>query len=270
MIKAAGAGMVMLVGVQSNQFPRALDIARPLARAGHPGRRSAASTSRACCRCSTATIADLDRAKAIGALAVRRRGGRPARRGAARRGGRHAQAALQLHERSAGHRGHADPADGGRARAAHRRRHRPASMPAAAARTSARSAPSSTCRAANRAGARPTTSSRSCGSTIAQGSAQLLHHRRQFRPQQGLGGDPRSADPAARRWRSSIISFIIQVDTLCHKLPNFIEKCARAGVQARVHRAGEHQPGQSAGRQEAAEQDHRISQDAARLEEGAA
>src|SRR5205085_2872425 len=30
MIEAAGSGMVMLVGVQSNQFPRALDIARPL------------------------------------------------------------------------------------------------------------------------------------------------------------------------------------------------------------------------------------------------
>ena len=27
------------------------------------------------------------------------------------------------------------------------------------------------------------------------------------------------------------ISFIIQVDTLCHKTPNFIEKCARAGVK---------------------------------------
>jgi hypothetical protein len=30
MIETAGAGMVMLVGVQSNQFPRALDLARPL------------------------------------------------------------------------------------------------------------------------------------------------------------------------------------------------------------------------------------------------
>jgi radical SAM superfamily enzyme YgiQ (UPF0313 family) len=30
MIEAAGRGMVMLVGVQSNQFPRALDLARPL------------------------------------------------------------------------------------------------------------------------------------------------------------------------------------------------------------------------------------------------
>src|SRR4029077_16829704 len=26
-------------------------------------------------------------------------------------------------------------------------------------------------------------------------------------------------------------SFIIQVDTLCHKLPSFIAKCARAGVK---------------------------------------
>ena len=30
MIEKAGSGMVMLVGVQSNQFPRALDLARPL------------------------------------------------------------------------------------------------------------------------------------------------------------------------------------------------------------------------------------------------
>ncbi len=35
-IRAAGGGMVMLIGVQSNQFPRALDIARPLRAAGIP------------------------------------------------------------------------------------------------------------------------------------------------------------------------------------------------------------------------------------------
>src|SRR5688572_30574429 len=34
LIKSAGAGMVMLVGVQSNQFPRSLDIARPLREKG--------------------------------------------------------------------------------------------------------------------------------------------------------------------------------------------------------------------------------------------
>ena len=36
MIEAAGSGMVMLVGVQSNQFPRALDLARPLIARGIP------------------------------------------------------------------------------------------------------------------------------------------------------------------------------------------------------------------------------------------
>jgi hypothetical protein len=36
MIEEAGAGMVMLVGVQSNQFPRALDIAAPLRARGIP------------------------------------------------------------------------------------------------------------------------------------------------------------------------------------------------------------------------------------------
>ncbi len=30
LIEKAGAGMVMMVGVQSNQFPRALDLAKPL------------------------------------------------------------------------------------------------------------------------------------------------------------------------------------------------------------------------------------------------
>ena len=50
----------------------------------------------------------------------------------------------------------------------------------------------------------------------------------------------------------------IQVDTLCHRVPNFIDKAVRAGVNARLRRAGEHQPGQSARRQQEAEQDHRI------------
>ena len=36
LVKGADAGMVMLIGVQSNQTPRALDIARPLRAAGIP------------------------------------------------------------------------------------------------------------------------------------------------------------------------------------------------------------------------------------------
>ena len=46
-INAADAGMVMLVGVQSNQFPRSLDMARPLREARRAGRVSAGSTCRA-------------------------------------------------------------------------------------------------------------------------------------------------------------------------------------------------------------------------------
>ena len=36
---------------------------------------------------------------------------------------------------------------------------------------------------------------------------------------------------ALREGEGMPFSFIIQVDTLCHRLPNFIEKCARAGVK---------------------------------------
>ena len=62
------------------------------------------------------------------------------------------------------------------------------------------------------------------------------------------------------------LSLLIQVDTLCHKIPNFIEKAKRAGVGKGLHRIREHQPRQSDGREETAEQDHRVSQDAPRLE----
>ena len=62
------------------------------------------------------------------------------------------------------------------------------------------------------------------------------------------------------------VTLVIQVDTLCHKIPNFIEKAARAGV-TRVFIGLENiNPANLLGRQEAAEQDHRIPQDAARLE----
>ena len=55
------------------------------------------------------------------------------------------------------------------------------------------------------------------------------------------------------------MGFTIQVDTLCHKIPNFIDKAGRAGRAARVHRPGEHQSGQPARGEEAAEHDHRVS-----------
>ena len=54
------------------------------------------------------------------------------------------------------------------------------------------------------------------------------------------------------------IGFIIQVDTLCHKLPNFVAKCALAGVRRVFIGLEKHQSGQSARRQEAVKQDYRI------------
>ena len=54
------------------------------------------------------------------------------------------------------------------------------------------------------------------------------------------------------------IGFTIQVDTLCHKIPNFIEKAAQRGRPPGVHWTGEHQPGQSHRCQETSEQDHRL------------
>ena len=102
-------------------------------------------------------------------------------------------------------------------------------MPAAAARSSAASAPSSTCRAANRATARRRCRGGSSAPNCGAGHHALLHHRRQFRPQQELGGDLRPADRAARGGGAQDQALIIQVDTLCHRIPNFIEKAARAG-----------------------------------------
>ena len=63
----------------------------------------------------------------------------------------------------------------------------------------------------------------------APGHPQVLHHRRQFRPQQGMGIAIRPHDPIARK-EGFTIKLVIQVDTLCHRIPNFIEKAARAGV----------------------------------------
>ena len=62
------------------------------------------------------------------------------------------------------------------------------------------------------------------------GHRPVLHHRRQFRPQQRLGDPARPGDRAAGA-RASTVGFTIQVDTLCHKIPNFIEKATKAGAR---------------------------------------
>ena len=121
MIEEAGAGMVMLAGVQSNQFPRALDMRGRCARAASRS-ASAASTSPACCRCSAASmpISTAPGPWACRCSRARRKAGSnwccatPPRARSSR---------STITWRSAGYRGHADPAAAGRARAAHHRRH---------------------------------------------------------------------------------------------------------------------------------------------------
>ena len=62
------------------------------------------------------------------------------------------------------------------------------------------------------------------------------------------------------------LGLMIQVDTLCHKIPNFIEKAKRAGVNKVFIGLENINPDNLSDGKEAAEQDHRVSQDAARLE----
>ena len=197
-IEAADAGMVMLVGVQSNQFPRALDIASHFAQARHPGRdrrlprlrdarharRDAIPRVQASIDLGVSVFAGEAEGRLEAVLQRRVRGS--------------AAAALQLHGRSAGHlEGAAAAVPAGRSRSSVTGRAPRASTPGAAARINARSAPSSTCRAASRAAAAPTISSGHSRQRGA-GDPQLLHHRRQFRAQQGLGIDPRPHHRLAR------------------------------------------------------------------------
>jgi len=65
MIEKAGSGMVMLVGVQSNQFPRALDIAKPLRERGIPVAVGGFHVSGTMSMLG-GVDRDLDRAKAMG------------------------------------------------------------------------------------------------------------------------------------------------------------------------------------------------------------
>ena len=104
-----------------------------------------------------------------------------------------------------------------------------ASTWAAAARSSARSAPSSTCRAARAASAPPTTSRRSCARTYKQGITSFF-----------ITDDNMARNKLWEQFFDRLIelkenegiavSLIIQVDTQCHRIPNFIHKARWAGV----------------------------------------
>ena len=127
----------------------------------------------------------------------------------------------------------------------------------------------------------------------------VLHHHQRAGPQEPLplarrsrdrssarttrrassaSSSPTTISPATSDWETLFdrlielrdgecpkIGFTIQVDTLCHKIPNFIEKAAQAGVRRVFIGLENINPGQSDRRQEAPEQDHRIPPDAAEM-----
>ena len=261
-IRAAGAGMVGLIGVQSNQFPRALDLARRVPRP-RPYRRHG--------RLPLVRL-HLDAAEAARGTAgsarprrssVRRRGRRPHGRGAARRRRRQRQADLQLSQRYAGNGGGglSDPAapcgDAGR-RPLFELRCRPRlSVPMQLLHHHQRAGPQIALpHAGRRRGHR-------AGERGAEHHA-VFHHRRQFRAQPQLGTDPRPADRTARDAQ-------VQHPASAagrHALPPHPE-FHREGGARRLHRnlprAGKHQSGIPDGRQEAPEQDLGISRNAAGL-----
>jgi hypothetical protein len=105
LIKEAGAGAVMLVGVQSNQFPRSLDLARDFIARGVPVVAGGFHVSGVISMLD-GVDPDLDRAKAMGvSLFAGEVEGRLEE--VLRRLRRHAEAGLRPHERPAGDRGRA-------------------------------------------------------------------------------------------------------------------------------------------------------------------
>ena len=149
----------------------------------------------------------------------------PPRRGLARRLCGQAQTHLQLHEGPALARrpAAADPVrrDVRRTRAGYR-----ASISAAAARSSARSAPSSMCRAARAASVRPTISRSIVRENARQGITAFFITDDNFaRNKEWESLFDRLIQLREER-EDSRSSFTIQVDTLCHRIPNFIEKAA--------------------------------------------
>ena len=161
---AAGAAWSALVGVQTNQFPRAVDIARPLRAAGVPVCIGGFHVS-GCLAMLPDMPADLRAALDLGITLFA--GEAEGRLDDLLRDAyaRQARTGLQLHERSAGPRRRTGSVSSGWTWFAAPAECAPASTPAAAARSCAASARSSTCRGGSRAAAAPTTSSASCAPT---------------------------------------------------------------------------------------------------------
>ena len=227
--RTGGKALICLVGVQSNQFPHAVDLARHFLKAGLPVAMGGFHAA-GCLSMLPVVPPEIQAAMDMG-ISIFAGEAEEGRLDIVlkRRLERHAEAALQLHGRPAGHRGRADAAPAAGRAGAQRGPASRASTSAAAARSSARSAPSSTCRAARAA------------SAIADDLEAIV--RENYK--QGITSFFITDDNMARNkhWEDFFdrlielkenegieVSLIIQVDTQCHRIPNFIQKARWAGV----------------------------------------
>ena len=140
-------------------------------------------------------------------------------------------------------------------------------MRAAAALFCARSAPSSTCRDGNRGGARRTTSNRSSGDNLAQGVKRFFITDDNFARNTDWEKHFRSPDRACAKRKSSTSSSSFRwtpcatgCRTSSRRPGARAWRACSSGWRASI-------PTSLLGRQEKAEQDRRISQDAAGVEE---
>ena len=157
-------GLLALVGVQSNQYPRALDIAREFRRAGIAVAIGGFHVS-GCLSMLDGRAVELDACRDLGvSIFAGEAEGRLEAVLQDAAAGRLAPVYNFMNDLP-GMEGTVVPFLPKRYVDAHARAAARVSMPAAAAPTSARSAPSSTCRGASRDTAPPTMSSISCGST---------------------------------------------------------------------------------------------------------
>ena len=232
-------GMVAMVGVQSNQFPRALDIGRQFRASGVTVAVGGFHVS-GCIAMLPELPPDLKAAQALGIILYAGEGeGRLAGVPEGRRFG-HAEARLQLSQRHARHGGRRHPRSAARGRDQGRRplyelrRRARLPVPVLVLHHHQCAGPQVALSHARRRGGDRARQFRA-------GGHALLRHRRQFRPQPQLGADPRPPDRTAGE-----PGFSDQAPAAGrHALPQDPElhRKGRAGrLQCGVHRAREHQP----------------------------
>ncbi len=257
-----GQALVGIVGVQSNQYP-----ARARHRPAVP-RRGRPRLHRRLSRLGLPRHAARHAGRTEGGAGARDRplrgriGGRPVGRRAPGRVERRTQAALRLHGSAPLARAGARPDPAAQARRAnlghlfeHRSRPR-LPVPVLVLHHHQRAGPQEPV-------PHPRRPRKDHPGEQGPGHRPVLHHRRQFRPQQRLGDPARPGDRAEERRHPRRPHHpgrhALPQDPELHR-----EGEPRRG-QAGVHRARKHQPGEPDRRKEAAEQDHRISRDAAEV-----